>query len=267
MGLLRIPQELSTIEPETVFVIGSFPVKNSFLTLLFISVIILLAGIWVQKHGSIKPGKLQSVMEMLYEKIYELISGVTGQNKHAGRIFPIVAALLLFILLSNAFGLFPVFGSITFNGTPIFRTPTTDFNTTFGLALAMVILVQLASIKDYGFVGYIERFFQLRRVIRAFRNNFKEGMTAIIEFFIGILDIVSEIAKVVSLSLRLFGNMYAGQILATLILGALAVVLPAVWLAMNVLTAVIHAIVFSLLVAAYYVMAVEVEEGGSENEQ
>lgn len=258
--MLRLQQELTSIEPETVFYIGGFPVKNSFLTLVFIGFIILGVAFWIQKRASLKPGKFQSVMEMLYEKMFELVSGITGKNKHAHRIFPIIAALLLFILLSNFIGLVPGLDSIKFNGVSVFRTPTTDFNTTFGLALAMLVLVQLASIKHYGLVGYFERFFQVRRVYKAFKRSSKEGMTAVIEFFIGILDIVSEIAKVVSLSLRLFGNMYAGQILATLILGALAVVLPAVWLSMNVLTAVIHSIVFALLVAAYYVMAVEVEE-------
>ncbi|MDX1536043.1 MAG: FoF1 ATP synthase subunit a [Candidatus Spechtbacterales bacterium] len=266
MGIFRLQQELSTIEPETVFYIGAFPVKNSFLTLVLLTIAFVGLAIWTQKKASLRPGKLQSTMELLYEKMFELVSGITGKNKHAHRIFPIIAALLLFILLSNSMGLVPGLDALTFNGTSVFRAPTTDFNTTFGLAFAMLVLVQLASIKHYGVIGYFERFFQIRRVYRAFRNNAKEGMTAVIEFFIGILDIVSEIAKVVSLSLRLFGNMYAGQILATLILGALAIALPAVWLAMNVLTAVIHSIVFALLVAAYYVMAVEIGDEVDEHE-
>lgn len=260
MGFLRIQQDLTSIEPETLFQIGGFPVVNTFFTLVLISLLLVGVAVWVKKKSSIRPGKFQAVLEMLHDKMYELISGITGPNKHAKRIFPIISALLVYIFISNSIGLIPGLNSIKFNGVSIFRTPTTDFNTTFGLALAMVILVQLASIKNYGILGYFERFFQIRPVIRAFRRSIGEGATAIIEFFIGILDIVSEIAKIVSLSLRLFGNMYAGQILATLILGALAYVLPAIWLSMNMLTAVIHSIVFSLLVAAYYVMSVEIGE-------
>ena len=83
---------------------------------------------------------------------------------------------------------------------------------------------------------------------------------AIIDFLIGLLDIISEFAKVISLSLRLFGNMYAGEILASILLGAFALMVPAPWLAMNLLVAVIQAIVFGSLCAAYYTLAVQNDE-------
>lgn len=83
---------------------------------------------------------------------------------------------------------------------------------------------------------------------------------AIIDFIIGLLDIVSEFAKIISLSLRLFGNMYAGEILATLILGSFAYVIPIAWTSMSLLSGVIQAIVFGSLTTAYYMLAVKIKE-------
>ena len=83
---------------------------------------------------------------------------------------------------------------------------------------------------------------------------------ALIDFFVGVLDIIGEVAKVISLSLRLFGNMFAGQVLALILLGALAYIVPSVWLAMNLFVGVLQALVFSALVAAYYMLAVKPDE-------
>ena len=123
----------------------------------------------------------------------------------------------------------------------------------------MILLIQLASIRDYGIFGYLGKFFQFKQVWVAFRKSIKDGMLAIIEFMIGLLDIVSEIAKVVSLSLRLFGNMYAGQVLATVILAGFAYGLPAIWMSLSVLSAVVQTLVFALLVTAYYSISVKGE--------
>ena len=86
-------------------------------------------------------------------------------------------------------------------------------------------------------------------------------MLAIIDFLIGLLDIISEVAKVISLSLRLFGNMYAGEVLAGVVLGAFALIVPTPLVAMSILVAVLQAVVFGSLTAAYYTLAVQKEDG------
>ena len=87
-----------------------------------------------------------------------------------------------------------------------------------------------------------------------------EGFIAFIEFLIGLLDIFAELAKVVSLSFRLFGNMFAGEVLAVLILGSLAYLLPALWLSMSILFAAVQAIVFGALAAVYYTLSLKPED-------
>lgn len=260
MDLLRIQSEIPQIGPNTVFNVFGFPVANTTLMILFIGLLIVFAAFLMKKRDKLVPDSIQNFAESFYEVIFDLINQVTGNPLVTNKIFPLVASLLVFVLLSNLEGLIPGINEITWKGVPMFRSPTTDFNTTFGLALAFLLLIQVESIKSSGIFGYIGKFFQFKQVWVAFRSSIKEGFIAIIMFAIGILDIVSEIAKVVSLSLRLFGNMYAGQVLATVILAGFAYGLPALWMSLNVLSAVVQTVVFALLVTAYYSTSVDLDK-------
>jgi F-type H+-transporting ATPase subunit a len=102
-------------------------------------------------------------------------------------------------------------------------------------------------------------------VYRGFKKSTSDGFIALVEFFVGLLDIVGEIAKVVSLSLRLFGNMYAGKVLALIIIGAFSYVIPSIWLAMNLFVGILQALVFTVLVATYYMLTIKTEEEDSVN--
>jgi F-type H+-transporting ATPase subunit a len=108
------------------------------------------------------------------------------------------------------------------------------------------------------------KFFKFKEVFLGFKKGFMEGFMAVIDFGIGLLDIVGELAKDVSLSLRLFGNMYAGEVLATLILGAFAFVLPLTWTTMSLLSGTVQALVFGSLVTAYYMLAIKPDEESNE---
>jgi len=145
-------------------------------------------------------------------------------------------------------------------GSQIFRTPTADFNTTFGLAFGSIFIIQLVGIKEWGLFGHIGKFLQFKEVFLGFKKGFSFGSTALISFFVGLLDIIGEIAKVISLSLRLFGNMYAGEVLTIVLFGSLAYLLPSLWLAMGLLSAVVQAMVFGSLVTVYYAMALKPDE-------
>jgi len=148
-------------------------------------------------------------------------------------------------------------GSFTYKGMSIFRTPTTDFNVTVSLALAMVLLIQFASIKKWGFLKHISNYLKFHEIFQGFKKGIGAGFMGIINFLIGLLDIISEFAKVVSLSFRLFGNMFAGETLAVVLLGFLAYVLPVSWMIMNIFAGFIQAMVFGSLTAAYYSLAVK----------
>lgn len=258
--MLGVPATIPELQPPTVFHVGNFPVTNSFLMTVLIILLIIIFVVVLNKKIKNIPGTLQNIVEILYGGMLGLIDQITQSRKISERIFPLIASLFVYIGISNIIGLIPGLTSITFGDVELFRSPTSDFNTTFALATAMVLLVQWVSIKDWGLLGYLGKFVQIKEVWQGFRKGAGEGMIAVINFLIGLLDIISEIAKVVSLSMRLFGNIYAGEILMAIILGSLAYVLPAVWMGMNLFVGIIQALVFGSLVAAYYTLAKKPEE-------
>lgn len=263
MNFFQVHREISPVGPEVITTIGGIPIANSFLLILIIILLFAIFGYYAVRRFKLVPTGMQNVVEMLYESMLNLTSQITVSRKLSERVFPLIGALFVYIGVANVIGLIPGVTSFTYNEVPIFRTPTSDFNTTFGLALAMMILIQIESIRDYGFFGYIGRFIRIKELIVGFKKGVKDGALALVDFFIGLLDIIAEAAKVISLSFRLFGNMFAGEVLAILILGALAYLLPSLWLSLNLLFAVVQAIVFGALVAAYYTLAVKPEEEGS----
>ena len=258
MNFLQIKRDTAGIDPEIIFSIGGFPISNTTLLLLLIAIVLFLFSFFKIRKFKIKPTKVQALTEILYEGIVGLINQITGSAKLSKRILPIIGTLLVGIGIANLVTLVvPGLTSITFDGVSIFRTPTADFNTTFSLALACVILTHIVSIVDWGFFGHVGKYLQFAEIYKGFRQSPSKGGLALVGFFVGILDVIGEFAKVVALSLRLFGNMYAGEVLMIVIFGGLAYLLPSLWIAMSLLTAVVQALVFGLLVAAYYTLAVK----------
>jgi len=259
MEQIGIVRDIPSLEPDVVFSIAGFPIASSTLMILLITLIVaLLSGLMIRRFA-VKPGKFQTAIELLYEQVVGLVDQITQSRKHSERIFPIIGAMLVYLTIANLIGVIPGLTEITYEGSPIFRSPTADFNTTFGLAFAAVLVLQFVSIKDYGVLGHLGKFIKLKEVYQGFKKGISSGLVSLIDFFVGLLDIIGEIAKIVSLALRLFGNMYAGNVLMVIIFGAISVVLPAVWLGMNIFVGVLQAMVFSALVAAYYMLAVKPE--------
>jgi len=258
MNFLQIERGISGIQPDIVFNIFGYPISNTTLLLSFLFVLLSLYSYFGIRKFTWQGSKAQTLVEMLYEGIVGLIDQITGNRTLSENILPLIGTLLIFIGLSNLIGLVvPGLTSITYDGVSIFRTPTSDFNTTFALAVACILLTHIVSIRDWGLFGHLGKFFQFKEIYLGFKKSPGEGGMAIVGFFIGLLDIISEFAKIIALSLRLFGNMYAGEVLMIVIFGGLAYFLPSLWIAMSLLSAVVQAVVFSLLVAAYYTLAVK----------
>jgi len=218
---------------------------------------------FISRNLKIRAKKWQTIIEIIYNGIHGLIDQISGDKKITDKIFYLIASLFIFIGFSNLLGLFiPFLSSFTYKGAGIFRTPTTDFNVTLSLSLAMILLIQISSIKKWGFLKYLSNYFKFHEIINGFKKGVVSGFMGIINFLIGLLDIISEGARVISLSFRLFGNMFAGEMLAVVLLGFLAYVLPVGWMAMNIFQGFIQAMVFGSLTVAYYSLAVK----GTETE-
>lgn len=259
--MIGIIRDIAPIKSSEVFSLGGFTIANSTLFIMVIAVIVFSFGYFVVRKFSISnPSRIQIAVESVYLGAFDLIQNIINDEEKTKKAFPVIGAMMFYLIIANIIGLVPGLEQLTFNGEGIFRTPTSDFNTTFGLALAAVVIINIISFKEKGILGYLDQFFKFKGIWQGFKKSIGDGFLAIVDFFIGLLDIVGEATKVISLSLRLFGNMYAGQVLAVIIMGFVAFIVPSVWLAMNLFVGVLQAVVFASLVASYYMLATAAAE-------
>jgi F-type H+-transporting ATPase subunit a len=260
---------LPPLSAETIFHIGSFPITNTYINSTIVLVFFLLLGFLLRKKSQEIPGKLQNFMESVLEIALKYVDQVTHDRKKSIKFLPLVGALFFFILISNWLGIFPGIGSIgrwlVVHGktelVPIFRPATTDLNTTLAMAVLGVVVAHFFGIFVIGFWKYANKFIKLGDIFQSFKKGGMSIIVAVIEFGVGLIEIVSEVAKVVSLSLRLFGNIFAGEVLLTVMGSLLAFVVPLPFIALELLIGFIQAVVFSMLVLVYLSVAtMEVEE-------
>ncbi len=260
MNFLQIKHEIPGINPEILFKVFGFPISSSTLFSFFILLVFIGFVYFSARKFKEVPNKFQSVIEMIYEAIYDFISSIVGKER-AEAVLPIIGSLFIYIGLSNLIGIIPGLTSFTFEGHEIFRVPTTDFNTTVGLAVGSVLFLQIVSIMDFGFIGHFGKFFKFKDVYHGFKKGIGAGFTSMIDLFVGVLEFIGEFTRIISLSFRLFGNMYAHEVLAVIIMGALAYALPAVWSTMGLLVGAVQAIVFGSLIAVYYSLSIKTADG------
>ncbi len=252
----QIQEPLPKITPETFANIGPFTIANTTTTLFFIIILVSLIAFFLRKPKAL-PSTFQNICEYTYEGILGLVSQILGDEKKGKRVVLYVGAIMVYLAIANLLPLIPGTAGWYFTNSSnehvmLFRGVTTDFNTTFALALVVVVILQLIGIKEQGFFGYFSHFIQIKQVIVGFRKSIKEGLTSLVGFFVGLIEIIGELAKTISLSLRLFGNMFAHEVLTVILLGAFAFGLPAIWMGMGVLVGVVQSLVFAALVTVYY---------------
>lgn len=259
----QIHEGIPSISSDVLGTFGPFSISNTTTTILLIVVISLCISALLVRPKE-KPGVFQNIVEALYESILSLVTQIVGDRHKAKRVAPYIASILSFIAISNLLPLFPgvlAFTTLLANGEHVqfFRGATTDFNTTFSLALAVVLILQIIGMREQGVFGYLSHFIQIKQVASGFKKGFSHGMIAIVGFFVGLIEIIGELAKTVSLSLRLFGNMFAHEVLTVILLGAFAFGLPAIWMGMGVLVGVVQSLVFASLITVYYSLVLKKE--------
>ncbi len=264
-SFFQVHEEIPTIAAPLLGDIGPITVATSSLTILFITILLIGLCIGVSRFRLI-PSRFQHLMEILYEMIENFITSIIGDRHKAYKVIPYVGSLMLYLLVANLLPMMPGISgfSLVIDGkhVPFFRGATTDFNTTFGLALAVIVTMQIVGMKEQGVMGYLSHFIQIKQVIKGFKKGFGEGLVAIIGFFVGLIEIISELAKMLSLSLRLFGNLFAHEVLTVILLGAFAFGVPALWMGMGVLVGIVQSIVFVALVTVYYSLVLKKEGEG-----
>ena len=240
-----------SLAAEKVASIGSFPVTNSLLSAWIVMAILICISLIINKSITIIPSSIQSIAEMVISGLYDFFESVMGH--HVKKAFPVLASLFLFIILANWLGLLPGVGTIVFYETtvplekkfiPLLRGATADLNTTIALAVVAFFAIQYFGFATLG-VEYSKRFL-----------NFSNP----IMFFVGLLEIVSDLSKVVSFAFRLFGNIFAGEVLLAVMAFLMPFIAPMPFLLLELFVGFIQALVFSTLTAVFINVAVAHEE-------
>ena len=237
-----------SIKAEPLFNIGSFVITNSYLLSLIVVGIFVSLAVWLKNNLRLVPGKIQSVFEILSEEILKLMDSVLGSRILSEQYFPIIATIFLFVLLSNWFGLLPGSGSLGLQHhiiregqsetvlIPFLRAPAADLNFTVALALVATISINMFGFMALGFKRHAGKFFNLKNPIYT---------------FVGLLELISEFVKIISFSFRLFGNVFAGEVLL-IIIGFLGpYFLPLPFLFMEVFVGFIQAFIFAMLTLVF----------------
>jgi len=261
-----------SIAAETLFHLGPIPVTNSLLTTWVVMIFFLLVGMVLRVTLKKQPSGLQNLFEIIVEGALSSIEGVTGCAKQARQFFAVIVTIFLFVLVNNWAGLIPGVGSIGVDHsaevvaheevvadehavegaeavteehgalTPLFRAGTADLSFTLTLALIAVILTQFYGVRANGAWGYVKRFI-----------NFKNP----IMFFVGILELISEFSKIISFSFRLFGNVFAGEVLLVVVISLVPYVAPIPFYGLEIFVGAIQALVFAILTLVFFKMATQ----------
>lgn len=254
---------LPPLAAEQIFHIGSFPIFNTFINSSLVLVSFLALGLVLRRKSAEIPDKIQNFAESILETVLVYMDQVTHDRRKSIRFLPLAGSLFLFILVSNWLGIFPGIGSVgrwlSVHGhlelVPLFRPANTDLNMTLAMAILAVVISHIFGIVAIGFWRYANKFVKLGDIWRSFRKGGVSIFVAVIEFGVGLIEIFSEIAKMVSLSLRLFGNVFAGEVLLTVIAGLVAFVVPLPFIFLEILVGFIQAVVFSMLALVYLSVA------------
>lgn len=229
--------------PEVIGHIGFFPVTNTFFTSVSITLFLSVVAYFISRNASLVPGKLQAFLEVIIEYVFKITQQIAGSKAQV--FFPWLMTFVFFILTANLSGLLPGFSSVglykTIEGTktfvPFLHSINADLNSTFALALVSLFITHFFAIRFLGIKAYLAKWFSTKMF----------G----IAFFVGMLELVSEFTKVISLSFRLYGNIQAGKVMIKTAKSFYPFVLPLPFYLMEIMVAFIQTAVFMMLTLVF----------------
>ena len=248
-----------SISPQTLFHVGPLAITNS--QVLGAVGVALLLGIMLFTARAIKKGsrsRLMHVVMMLFENLYDTTVEVLGDKHVARKVIPLAVTLMLFFMINNWLGILPGVGSITWHGHELFRGVAADLNTTLALAIISMTTVQIWAIKRRGFFGNIGRYIH---------NPFKDPMHA----FEGFLELIAEFSRTAALAFRIFGNVFGGEVLLSVIAFLTSYAAPLalpVFYCLELFVGAVQAYVFFMLTIAFISLGLPSAEDshGTESE-
>lgn len=258
-------------------------ITNSVLVGLLVLGIVLWFSKKATKNMTLVPHKAQNFMELVVEFLYNRVVGIVGE-KQAKLAFPLLGTLFIYILVSNWFGLIPGVGTIGFGEStgpltvhevhdPLLRPPTADLNATLALSVSAFLVWFYLTIKELGFWGFIMHTFGPKGGLKGIMGI----VVGLVFLFVGVIEIVSIILRPMTLSVRLYGNIFAGESVLHTLGGLLdkmgapwdfigGVLFPFPFYFMELLVGLLQAIVFTLLCSVYIQLSTTHDDHGHEEE-
>lgn len=218
-------------------------ITSTIITMWIVSVLVILL-LWVMTRGrSMVPGRLQNAMEYVWEAIEGF--GMSLGGAEARPFIMVFAGFFLYILFSNWSGIVPPVGKVD-----ELRAPTSDVNITIGLALVAFVFFEYQGFRHLGVRGYLGKFFPL--------GEFRHGIGAgVIALFVGLIELMLEFVKPVTLAMRLFGNIYGGEVALGVMTALTIAIVPMALIALELLLNLVQALIFSTLTLMFTLAAIE----------
>lgn len=237
------------LNAEPVAHLGSFIITNTLVASTLVVLFLVFVAWQIHRTGYDLKSRFYNFIEMVVQGFVTVIEGVVGRGVLAKQIFGVIVTFFIFVILNNWFGIFPGMGSIGFNEVhegrevfvPFLRSANSDLNMTLAIAIMSVLFIQAISIKTVGLKHYLQKFF-----------NFKNPIL----FFVGILEIISEVVKIFSFSFRLFGNIFAGDVLLIVMFGLVPFIAPIPFMGIEMFAGFIQALIFSMLTLVFIKVSV-----------
>jgi len=235
--------------------LGQFPITNAMFVSWIVTGLIVLGAWAATRRMQLVPVGWQNFVEFVIESLYDTLEGILGHHL-VKKTFWFFATIFIFILTANWLGLFPIFGNVTYNGVPIFRAANSDLNMPFAMATVYFFLWLFWSLREVGPLGMLNHIFGVKGGLE---GGLKWGLMPLF-FVVGIIELISILFRQVSLPLRLYGNIFAGENLLEKMTHMVKLFLPLPFYALEILVGFVQALVFMLLTAVFTAMMCQHEE-------
>lgn len=250
-----------TLNAEHLFEIGGVPITNAILGTWLAMALLFVFLYLATRRPKLVPQGAQNMFEIAIEQFGSLVNGVMEDERQTKKFLPLILSIFFFVLFANWVALLPGFGTIGMYGEhhefiPYLRAGSSDLNLTLAIASVSFLVAQVVGIFAVGFWRYGGKFFNFSNLTKR-PFHIKNVLLFIPTFLLGLIELISEIAKLISLSFRLFGNIYAGEVLLVVFGFLLPVFIPlsGPFYLLEVFVGLIQAFVFAMLTIVFIKIA------------
>lgn len=234
------------LAPHTFTTVQGVPLTDTLFATWLVMALLLAMAVLIGRKLTVVPGRIQTAVESFFSFVLEQMENILESKALARRFFPLIVTIFLFISFANLMKFFPGIDAIglfdehgVFN--PLFRAVNTDLNVALALALISFVTIEVVGVATIGFFKYAGKFV-----------NFSSPLN----FVVGIIELISEISRLISFSFRLFGNIFAGKVLIAVIAYFVPLIVPVPFIAFEMFIGVIQGLVFALLTLLFIKIAI-----------